>query len=172
MATGDPVTWRPGKEVTLSCLSVVFAVVGVGVGVASSLVVFGVVLLGSTAPCVQLIVQTPRRPRLTDIPRTDLPPTRSSAPWDHLASDPLADRFGAGLRIWERFGGASKNRGSAWGRFTGNIANWFWRIGSTHGRGRGRDWIDFVGEDWSNGGCSPSCVELVAYALFLVEERV
>lgn len=50
MTTGDLVTWRPGKPVTLSCLSVVFAVVGVGVGVASSLVVFGVVVLVGPPP--------------------------------------------------------------------------------------------------------------------------
>lgn len=114
MTTGDLVTWRPGKPVTLSCLSVVFAVVGVGVGVASSLVVFGVVVLVGP-PCVRLRVQTPRRPPLTGIARTDLPPTRSSAPSDHLASDPLADRFGAGLRIWERFGGVGKKTGEVHG---------------------------------------------------------
>lgn len=131
MTTGDLVTWRPDKPVTLSCLSVVFAVVGVGVGVASSLVVFGVVSACSTAlsfnslfkPHVALLLQTSpapiSRPRDRQPRRIILPATPSPT---GLVQDCA---FGSGLAE------LAKNRGSAWGRFTENIANWFWRIGST-----------------------------------------
>lgn len=131
MTTGDLVTWRPGKPVTLSCLSVVFAVVGVGVGVASSLVVFGVVVLVGlplcSTPCSNPTSPSSYRYRPHRSPAHAIvspvgsscqrPPRRPV--WCRIA------HLGAVWRSWQ------KNRGSAWGRFTENIANWFWRIGVT-----------------------------------------